>query len=227
MTGFVQRFRFKLIRKIWDEAMPISNGDPLHRYLVKRGLKLEPSPSNLRFHPNLRYAGKSHRPAMLARMESVTGTFVAIHRTFLSDQGDKAQVMFLGEPSGAAVRLYQPKDVLALGEGVETSLSFFLLSGVPAWATGSAVGLESVIIPAQITTVFVCVDNDDAGRRAASRLAQRLTDEGRKVLIADAYQMLKSKKPMVVGANRGFDFNDVLNDRGYELANDNTVQPAG
>lgn len=86
--------------------------------------------------------------------------------------------------SGAAIKLYEPKDNrLALAEGIETALAFSIATKLPVWATISAVGMENILLPPYIREVIIAVDNDESerGQQAAYQLAKRLLIEGRAV----------------------------------------------
>lgn len=103
-----------------------------------------------------------------------------MHVTFIDERGAKAfgarsRLMF-GRCAGGAVRLHEPRGgILAVGEGIETSLAFSALKGVPAWAALSTSGLRSFTPPAGITRLLIAADNDDggAGMDAARALAER------------------------------------------------------
>lgn len=188
-----------LARRIWNEAAPIRAGDEVDRYLSSRGLGLDHYPQTLRCHPKLGYyeravdgasgdkpGGKSRRvaeyPAMLARIDGPDGELVSLHRTYL-DGGRRAalpdakKVLSPGI-KGAAVRLFECTDVLAVTEGIETALAVHLLKSVPVWAALSAGNLEKLWVPAHVRTVLVFGDNDATGQfdgqASAFALARRL-----------------------------------------------------
>lgn len=185
----------KLARKIWEEAHPIVAGDEVHRYLRRRGLQLAVYPAALRCHPCLGYyvkdagGAKSKKvaeyPALLACVQGTDGQAITLHRTYLAD-GRKAEVrdakkLLSAGINGAAVRLFQAGEELAIAEGIETALSVHLASGIPAWSALSAGNLERLWIPATVRRVRIYADNDaDAdfdGQAAAYALARRLKKE--------------------------------------------------
>ena len=203
--------RKKKLNLIWQAASPVALGDPVDYYLRSRGIALEAFPRVLRFHPRLPYYNEDKTlvgtfPAMLALVEDGNNRNVTLHRTYLTD-GCKADVpkpkklMLPIAPratNGAAIKLFDPVNgVLALSEGIENALSYYVATNSPAWAVMSAGGMEKVILPPSITTVIVLVDNDDRGRQAALIIAQKLISEGRSV-------------KRVVPPGIGQDFNDVL-----------------
>lgn len=90
-----------------------------------------------------------------------------------------------GTVTGAAIRLTEPTDRIALAEGIETALAVHESTGVPVWATVSAHGMESVQLPLEIRTVELWADNDlsGVGQKAAEKAAERFLKEGREVYI--------------------------------------------
>jgi hypothetical protein len=131
----------------------------------------------------------------------VTGAPVAIHRTYLyRDGSDKADIepprLALGPCRGGAVRLADPTDVLAIGEGIETVLSWMELNDGPGWAALSTSGMRALELPADLRNVIIVADGDEPGELAAQACAARWRRKGRRVRI--------DRPPM------GFDFNDVL-----------------
>src|SRR5450631_927674 len=189
-----QRMR-KLAKSIWQEATPIEAGDAVATYLYRRGIVLAEYPKALRTHPALGFyvkeAGRTRAkrvrtyPAMLAAVQGPDGQAVTLHRTYL-EQGAKAPI---AEPkkllnagiNGAAVRLFEPTDELAIAEGIETALAVHLATGKPVWAGLSAGNLEKLWLPKSVRTICVYADNDaDAdfdGQAFAFALARRLKKE--------------------------------------------------
>jgi putative DNA primase/helicase len=148
----------KLVQRIWNEARPITVGDEVDRYLRGRGLALAAFPPSLRFHPALGYyqkdgTAKTHKvaeyPAMLASVRDAQGA-VTLHRTYLKegrklDAPDAKKVLCSGF-SGAAVRLTEATDELAVCEGIETGIAVFLRTGKPVWCALSAGNLVPNIL---------------------------------------------------------------------------------
>ena len=193
--------RMAFALRIWSETAPAA-GTLAERYLRSRKIKL-PVPAAIRFHSSLKYSmtGGSY-PAMVALVTDAAGRPVAVHRTFLSWDGNgKAPVdpakMALGPIRGGAIRLAAPAGgELMVGEGIETCLSATQMLGKPAWSAVSAVGLRQLALPPEVQSVTVLVDGDDAGERAAVAAGAKWRGEGRRVFLAQA--------PV------GKDFNDVL-----------------
>jgi putative DNA primase/helicase len=184
---------------VWDSSVP-PKGTLVESYLTSRGLYL-PDTNVLR-HQLLRHPSGSVWSVMIALVtHGEENTPTGIHRTYLSLGGNgKAPVypqkLMLGRCSGGAVRLAEPKDVLLIGEGIETCMAAMQATGLPAWAALSTSGLASLELPATVRDVILLADGDDAGETAAQICAKRWIKQGRRVRIA--------RPP------RGLDFNDLL-----------------
>jgi hypothetical protein len=197
---------YALAMRIWGESWDAKD-TLVDRYLTSRGLTRFRPYDILRFHPSLYHAeSKTRGPAMVAMLQSAAhGRHVAIHRTWLAEPGIKSNVKpvrkALGPVLGHTVRLTFGGTTVILGEGLESTFAAMQLFGKPGfyggWATLSATGLASVILPVHINTVLIAADHDPAGLNAAYTAAARLRTEGRKVDIA-------------VPPKAGTDFNDVL-----------------
>lgn len=139
---------------IWH-ASRSADGTPVATYLRSRGLDLPDSPP-LRFHAGLRHPSGGIWPAMVALVtHGPTGSPIAIHRTFLAQNGGgKAPVdpakMMLGPCRGGAVRLGEPSPMLMVGEGIETCLAAMQATGNAAWAALSTSGLRSLDLPSRV-----------------------------------------------------------------------------
>jgi putative DNA primase/helicase len=197
------------LHRVWTESKPIITGDKADKYLRGRGISLDKFPEVLRCHPKLgywefnkrenNYVCTGHFPAMVARVDSPSGNLISIHRTYLASDGNgKAPVPsqkklmspeLPGETKGAAIRLFEAGEVLAVAEGIETALAVHIQSGLPCWATVSASGMEAIKIPDCVQMVIICADRDksEAGEQAAKALARRLLGGGQrcKILIPD------------------------------------------
>lgn len=194
------------IDALWAASVPVTEGDPVHQYLRRRGLILASVPEVLRLHPALDYwdfdeAGKAVKrgthPAMLAAVQAETFpdgphrpgvlTTVALHRTYLTPEGRKANVPTpkkltgtTGDMRGAAIRLAAPAFIegayrLGVAEGIETALAAAEGSGVPTWATVSASGMKTFQWPRTPHELYVFADNDanETGQRAARELERK------------------------------------------------------
>jgi hypothetical protein len=188
-------------KRVWLDSLPIA-GSPASNYLAGRGIVV--SADNLACHSACWHGPTAHRyPAMVARIEGGDG--FAIHRTYLTEDGRKADVtpakMMLGGAKGGAVRLRENTGPLLIGEGIESTLSASAL--IPeatgsAWASLSTSGMMAVNLPESTRSLIVAVDGEDAGRSAGRCLARRATGLGWQVSIADP--------------GDGADFNDLATD---------------
>ncbi len=197
--------KFERLRdEIWSEALPVKPGDPVYTYLTKtRRLPLAAIPVDLQIHPELGYyehdgirsVKVGEFPAMVAAVRDVNDVLLTLHRTYLTPDGRKLsdadpskttrKLMPGLDATGGAIRLGDAAEELVIAEGIETALAASILSGLPAWAAISASGLERVIVPKGVERVVICVDNDQAGRRSARRLATRISANGLGVFFAN------------------------------------------
>jgi hypothetical protein len=192
--------RSNQVRAIWDESKPLG-GTLAETYLRHRSI-ICALPETLRFHANCWHLSGHHHPAMIARVESVSG--FAIHRTYLRPDGlGKADVtpskMMLGNTKGGGVLLSEGYRKIVVTEGIETGLS--LLCGAlqePASVVAclSAAGMRSLRLPLDPGRLTLASDGDAAGRSAAFALACRARDAGWRVFNLPAPE--------------GLDWNDVL-----------------
>jgi putative DNA primase/helicase len=184
----------KLVQRIWNEARPLAIGDEVDRYLKGRGLELAAYPGAIRCHPALGYFQRdgtakprktAEYPAMLACVRSPAGDAVTLHRTYLQNARklmapDAKKVLCAGF-SGAAVRLGEPSDELAVCEGIETGIAVMLATGKPVWSALSAGNLEKIVIPDSVHRICIYADNDAdgdyTGQASAFALARRLKRE--------------------------------------------------
>jgi putative DNA primase/helicase len=167
---------------VWAETQP-ADGSLVACYLAEaRGLP-GVIPATLRFHPAapLTYARTQRAPAMVGLVSGVDGRSVGLHVTALKPDGsDKAwpdhrsRRMF-GSVKGGSIRLADVGDgrELAVGEGIESSLSYATLTGVPTWAALSTSGLRAFFAPGGLKRLIVAADNDQAGLDAARALGER------------------------------------------------------
>jgi hypothetical protein len=181
--------RMDAARRIFDESGDLA--DTLGAvYLETRCLHV-PETEALRFHAGLWHGQTGTTwPAIVALVsDGITGAPLGIHRTYLArDGGGKAPVtpnkMMLGRCRGGAVWLAEPREVLMVGEGIETVLSAMQATGIPAWAALSTSGLRCLNLPPCVREVIVLADADKAGEAAASAFALRWTRQGLRVRIA-------------------------------------------
>ncbi len=193
--------RIEAARAIWRKAVPAA-GTLVDVYLRSRGITA-PIPPTIRC-ANLKHGPTGMRlPAMVCAVQGPDRDVTGVHRTFLRLDG-KAKAPFtkpklmLGRCVGGAVRLAAAGPILAIGEGIETSLTVMQESGIPTWAALSTTGMVGVVLPPCVREVILCPDGDEPGSDAARAAASRFLSEGRKVRVA--------RPP------DGTDFNDLLSE---------------
>ena len=175
-------------RRIWRESRAVVVGDPVGAYLLRR-TGIDAVPAGIRFHPALAYrhddGSVTRHPAMVARVQDADGNGAAIHRTYLTDDGEKADVPTVKKivgtlPPSSAVRLFPASSRMGIAEGIETALSASMRFGVPVWSCVSAGGMERWTPPAGTERVIIFGDNDASGtgQAAAWSLAKRLIAAG-------------------------------------------------
>ena len=178
---------------LWNQSHYIEQGDPVHTYLKNRGIVLPEYPADLRCHAALSYWEQDNQgkpvmtgvfPAMLAVVRNATGRPVALHRTYLTTDGQKApvsspkKIIKVHDLTGAAVRLFAPKDgFIAVSEGIEDAISAWLLWGIPCWACLGTSGLRSFVPPGGNHEILILADSDDPGKKAAFELSDRLEEK--------------------------------------------------
>ena len=161
-------------------------GTPAETYLRRRGLTQLRGLGWLRVLPNCFHrsdGGTSARPALLAAVTDLDGAIQGLQRVWLTRRGAKAPLAeprrTMGRLLGNAVRVGRADDVLAAGEGLESVLSVReVLPRLPVAAALSAAHLGALVVPAQIRRLYIAVDDDAAGWRAAERLAERISSLG-------------------------------------------------
>ena len=202
------------LKRIWRAAREITPDDPAGLYLQRRGINLKWAVT-LRFVPEMYHAPtKTTHPAMIAVVRDVNGDGDQIHRTYLTPDGQKADVepvrMFMARPmpEGGAIRLGPEGEIMGIAEGIETALSATMMFGfVTVWATATAGELEKWQPPAVAKRIMIFGDNDHSftGQAAAYALAKRLTHEEQKVTAA-CRRVIEVHIPPETGE----DWNDVL-----------------
>ena len=174
------------IARMWAECVPLVPGDPCTLYLKGRGFGgVRPPPDVLRLHRALHYwhgAEKLGRfPAMVAPLMAPGGRIVALHRTYLTGDGRKADVPSVkklagaaGPLAGACIPLHKAqRGVIGIAEGIETALAAWCASGVPTVAAYCAGNLAAWQWPANVQQLVIFADQDKVGREAADTLRAR------------------------------------------------------
>ena len=198
--------RVSKLEKLFNKAIPAAQDDSLHieNYLKSRGLKTDyrTLPFTLGFASELWWGNGASKPVklcgLLGSMTDVNGERVTIHRTFLDNNGHKANVsqpkMLMPPPryiGGCSIKIDEPVSngtdtMIGLCEGIETALAIREATGCPMWSCYSDSLLEMVKIPDHVNVVIIFADKDvsGAGIEKAEALANRLRKEGK---IVDVY----------------------------------------
>jgi hypothetical protein len=200
-------------RRLFAMSKPISR-TIAETYLRNRGIEDLRWTESLRFHPNCYHrtgtdAGTRTEawPAMIAAVTDNRGTITGVHRTWLDPSGrGKAPLetprRAIGDLLGHGVRFGITHDVMAVGEGIETILSLrSALPNLPMAAALSANHLGAFLIPASLRRIYVARDNDPAGDKAYSALAERAAEAG-----IEAFSLMPALR----------DFNDDLRHLGLD-----------
>jgi putative DNA primase/helicase len=171
---------------LWRLARPLDGLCLASRYLHSRGIKNPPAGFAVRFFEALPYAGEKVvrlLPAMLAKFVSPDAKSAILHRTWLAEPGEKADVehprkMWRGTiPEGGAVRLSPAGETMGISEGLETAMAAETLNRIPVWACTSAAALVKFQPPPECRHLIIFADNDASftGQLAGYSLARRLT----------------------------------------------------
>lgn len=171
-------------------------GTATARYLKNRGLDLTQL-SFMREHPSHAYFDTDenritgHHPVMVNAFRDLSGRVCAFHRTYLTQDGEKAPVSmpkkFFGKATdGSAIRLSEVHESMGIAEGIETALSIMTFEKMPCWASGSANLLINFIPPDGVRSLTIFADHDRSftGQAAAYALAKRLSLKGINVEVA-------------------------------------------
>lgn len=182
-----KRRRRAALEAHWNEAesIDLDADTPAARYLRRRGIRHLDGCTELRWFSREPYwsdEGTSVWSALLARVTDPEGRMTALHRTYLTESGEKAPVaaakkLTAGELGEGFVRLFPPSSILCLAEGIETALSVHETEGVPVWSVISVSGYESFrTLPDGVRELRIYADNDRsfAGIAGAYELARRL-----------------------------------------------------
>lgn len=177
---------------LWRRSMPITPGDPVHRYLSGRRCVV-PLSDDLRYLP----APPGGWPCMLARItHAQTNVPLSLHQTFIAPDGsgkapiEKPRLMLAGhQKKYGVIRIDNDEDVthgLAIAEGIESALSaahFFR----PIWSCIDAGGVATFpVLPGiECLTIFADHDLNGVGQRAAEQCANRWNAAGKYVSIIE------------------------------------------
>ncbi|TXM72888.1 hypothetical protein FV226_11105 [Methylobacterium sp. WL12] len=168
----------------------------------------------IRFHPSCPFAGTRTRAMVALVRDIVTNEPVAIHRTALSLDGCKIEVnghdrLALGPIGGGAVKLTPDEDVttcLGIGEGIETTLSLRRspeFGESPVWSLIAAGGISALPALPGIEALWIAVDHDPAGLKAARTCAARWQASGAETFLITPEAPGADLNDLIKGAHHG------------------------
>jgi len=178
------------LKAVWGEGEQLEDS-AAGLYLMRR-VGFIPQTHAIRSHPALAYKNDDgttdYYPGMIAAV-TIAGKPVSIHRTYLTDKGEKASVPEVKKLmtgigiNGASIAIGRPADVLGVAEGIETALACNKKAGYPVWPAISANGMAEFIIPDGVKKLVIFGDNDVSftGQAAAYALAKKATAKGMEV----------------------------------------------
>jgi Toprim domain len=168
-------------RFLWSNRKRIA-GSIAERYLREPRRYHGPLPATLGFLP----ARDDHPPAMIAAF-GIPAEPGRIHLTRLKPDGSgkagtKKDKIMIGPSMGQPIVLAPCNDLLGLAvtEGIEDALTVHELTGLGAWAAGSTSRLPALgdAVPGYVECVSIFVDDNEAGRNNATKLAAGLKRRG-------------------------------------------------
>jgi len=175
---------------VWRAARPIEAHDLVGRYLRSRGF-LPPWPPSLRQGRHRSSSGRSWTALVAGACRYPGRQVTCVQITPLAEPGHKAwskpSRITTGRLPGAAVRVSPWRDGqrVLLTEGVEDALAVAAACpDVAAWAVLGTANAATVQLPLG-ALVVLCLDSDDAGRRATATAVKALRSRGHAVLVAE------------------------------------------
>lgn len=210
-------------RRMWLAGSAELAGTPAAAYLAGRGInvaELAWPPRALRFHTALRNQESGREwPALVAAIIGPDGRHAATHRTWLARRADggwgKAPLrdpkMTLGRYVGGYIPLARGAsrkplaqapdgETVALAEGIETGLSVAIACPeLRVLSTVSLANMARVVLPAAVSEVILCADNDGDNQAAARALERAIGG-----FLAQRRRVRVARSPL------GKDFNDAL-----------------
>ena len=180
-------------RRLFAASRPIA-GTLVEAYLANRGIDRLEGCDALRFHPRCWHRLEDGRslawPAIIAAVTDLSGAIQGVHRTWLAREQNACDPL-LGKPPfptprramgslfGHAVRFRRPADLLLAGEGIETVLSLrCLMPALPSAAALSAGNLGALVLPKELSRLYVALERDGESAAAFAKLVERGRADG-------------------------------------------------
>lgn len=173
---------------VWNGSAPLDGADLASIYLRRRRLESTIGNPALRFRADTRHPDNCRYPAMICRIDDVTGDQIAVQRVYLADDGRKAAIdpakAVKGPIWGGAIRFGMGAEIV-VAEGPESAIAAGILLDLPSWSAVSAGNLaKGLSLPPDVRSVVIAADHDKPGLDAAEAAAGRWQREGRRVRIA-------------------------------------------
>lgn len=202
----------------WKDCWEASNGPGafFRDYFESRGIPGLTMPDSFRINMSLYHkeTKSDDHVGIIASVVDENDNQIAIHRTYLNEDGDGKLTEFKGtkitdnkklwgSANGGHTVLRNGNDTLHVAEGIETA--FAILKNLPAecssntvWSALSGGNLAKLQVPARFKKVLIYGDHDlkAAGKKFALKLANRLHAENRtvSVLIPDSHELSEDTK---------------------------------
>ncbi len=185
----------KWAREAWNKSRVIDPARP-HPYFLARGIdttRFAFLHNTLRIDPEAKHkASDTIGPAVIALVTDLASNGVGVQRTFLTDRetakrGVEPAKMSLGSVKGHAIRIGSPRTSRVLvSEGLEDAMTARAAMDFKfvAWAGAGLSMMDAIAFPDDVTEVVILTDNDQPGRKAARKAAQRFLAAGKTVLVA-------------------------------------------
>ena len=187
-------------RTIWRQAQS-ARGTLVESYWASRDLELPPGGDLddwLRFHPRLRHPTGVWLPGIVCLVrDPLTDAELGIHRTFLTERGDKTSLTpnraLLGGGGLGVIKIVADAEIttrLELVEGVESGLALLTAARrhgympPPIWAAVSASAFAKFPLLDAIEVLTLHPDNDERGHKAAQEVVERWADAACEVFIS-------------------------------------------
>ena len=156
--------------RLWQESIPV-RGTLAEIYLRRRALPV--GLPDLRYHPACPRRSCRPEPALIAAVRQ-GGVVTGIQRTFLRTDGRwHTGKLSLGRITGGAWQGARPGTQLAIAEGVEDAAAFQKWMGVASWASCGSANAANIVLPADVSILWVPYDLGAAGRRMVGALGVR------------------------------------------------------
>lgn len=172
----------EVVQSLLQESKPV-RGTLGEHYLNSRGITS--LPDAIRFHPKLWHSDDNRNYAGLLLSIPSLGQPIALHRTYLSCDGAKRDRRRLSSPLGHGAYLLELLGPLVVGEGLESTLSWWQLNGAPSCTLVAALDAATLCkldLPDLPTKqLIITPDNDVVGMRSADELRRRAVSRGWKV----------------------------------------------